>query len=245
MATIEGLKNWFFTQENPVSWRIYRGSPNGKSADGGSATADSPEQAWEKLQAHLENEDWEPGEYVTIRVYKNGKVNGPGSDVPFRPIQKVNTGGWRSGISGINQNNESYIAQQVSKEIEIYDLRRQVEDLQGELEGRQNVMERIINQVVEHPNFDPNAIVNGIGALFGNLFPKRAQVGVMGFDPAGAAAAPHTSDEQAEADRITSALQRLQAHFPEQSIGEVLTKLADFVDNNPVVAKNVLQNLFK
>lgn len=251
MPTLEGLKEWFFMQTEPgqaTAWRLYRGSQTSKQHDGGFARSEDPESAWEKLRSHLENEEWEPGEYVTIRIYKNGNgnLNGGGSDMVYRPISKTNFS--RSGIAGINGgNDQAYIAAQVQKEIEIYDLRRQVQDLEQAMEDRQNIGERILNTIVEHPSFDPNALINGIGALLSNLMPKRANVGVTGFDeqPAAAGSRRQPSEAADQAERISSALTRLQAHFPDQPIENLLEKLADFVDTNPVVAKNVLQNILQ
>lgn len=245
MPTLEGLKEWFFLQTEegkPCGWRLYRGSPGNKNNDGGSAHSASPEEGWEKLKTHLEYEEWEPGEYVTIRVYRNGNTNGAGSDIVYRPIPK-NSYSSRpgiAGIGGISGDPQAYIAQQVSKEIEIYDLRRQVQDLEQALNEKSSVVDRVINTVVEHPNFDPNALINGIGSILMNLIPQRANVGVQGFGQP----APPPTGETNQADRIAESLERLQAHFPETPIDVLLQKLADFVDSNPTVAKNVLLNLF-
>jgi hypothetical protein len=247
MPTLDGLKEWFFLQTKdgqPCGWRLFRGSNTNKNYDGGSAESENPEIGWEKLRAHLEAEEWEPGEQVTIRVYGNGKLNGGGSDIIYRPISRHQARVGIAGIGGgmIGGDPQVYIAQQVSKEIELYDLRRQVQDLEQALNEKSSVVDRVINTVVEHPNFDPNALVNGIGSLLMNLIPQRANVGVQGF---GQPTAPHTGEHSAQADRIAGALNRLQAHFPELPIETLLEKLADFVDSNPTVAKNVLTNLFK
>jgi len=245
MPTLEGLEKWFFLQAEegkPCGWRLYRGHRTDKTHDGGSASSDTAEQSWEKLRSHLENEEWEPGEFVTIRVYKNGNTNGAGADIIYRPVPKNSySRPGIAGIGGISGDPQAYIAQQVTKEIEIYDLRRQVQDLEQALQEKSSVVDRVINTVVEHPNFDPNALINGIGSILMNLMPQRANVGVQGF---GQPSAP-TAGQSSQADRIAESLERIQAHFPETPIDVLLEKLADFADSNPTVAKNVLMNLFK
>ena len=249
MSTIEGLREWFFSQAEElqnaesVSWRIYRGHPK-NNIDGGRGTGSTAEASFQKLQGHLEMEDWEPGEFITLRIYKDNALT-KCSEVIYRPIPKSTPYGSRvAGIGGfgaIGANPEAYIAEKVSTAMEVYDLRRQVQDLQAEIEHRQGFFERMVSTITEHPNFDPNAIVNGIAGVISNLVPKGAQVGVQGFQNA----PDHADVENEQAARITAALERLQAAFPEYSIVQLLEGLANYVDKNPILAKQLLKNVIQ
>ena len=244
-STIEAVEKWFHdnTEDGrPTSWRIWSGAPkpNHDSGKGSGATAT---EAWEVLKGHLENMVFDPGEYVTIRVYKSEAQTAGGSDIAFRPIAKNSYGGgqFQQGISGINS--QSYIAEQIDQRMTIYDLKHQVKELEDQLNEKQGVLEKAIYTITEHPNFDPNALINGIGSIIMNLLPQRARVGVTGFPQQEAAADPASQEE--ESVRIAAALERLQAHFPEMPLSKLLEDLAAFVDQNPAMAKTFLKSLSK
>jgi len=247
--TIESLEKWFMdnSDEGPGSWRIWTGSPK-QNYDSGMGKGESREQTWNLLKSHIENMVFDPGEYLTVRLYKNPNGQGGGSDITFRPVPKQAAfGGGSPGIGGIGGiNAQSYIAEQIDQRMTIYDLRHQVEELRQELDQKQGFLERVVATVTEHPNFDPNALINGIGSIIANLIPKRAQVGVTGFSNQAtgtdAAADPGTEEESA---RIAAALERLAANFPEIPLSKLLEDLANFVDQNPGMAKTFLQNLSK
>lgn len=244
-STLEAVEKWFFdnTEEGrSASWRIWTGAPK-PNHDSGKGSGSSATEAWNMLKGHLEGMVFEPGEFVTIRVYKSEAQQAGGSDMAYRPISKNVYGGgqMQQGIGGINSS--AYIAEQISKEMTIYDLKHQVKELEDQINEKQGFVERMVATITEHPNFDPNALINGIGSIIMNLLPKRAQVGVTGFPGQGSAADPAGQEE--ESARIAAALERLQAHFPEMPLSKLLEDLAAFVDQNPAMAKTFLINLSK
>lgn len=241
-STIEAVEKWFLDnteEDRGTSWRIWAGAakPNHDSGRGSGKTA---EEAWNTLKGYLENMVFDPGEYITIRVYKNETASAGGSDMVFRPIPKNNYGGGQQqGIGGIGS--QAYIAEQIGKEMTIYDLKHQVRELEAQINEKQGFLERAIAAITEHPNFDPNTLITGIGSIIMNLIPKRAQVGVSGFPQS----APSADQEEQESARIAAALERLQAHFPEMPLSQLLEDLAAFVDQNPGMAKTFLKSLAK
>lgn len=244
---LEDLGKWFMDNapegRESINWKIFNGRP-GKNMDAGRGFGKTQEEAWATLHGTLENMIWEPGEYVTVWVYSGSNFNGARSETVYRPIPKMAYAGGSQqspGIGGINS--QAYISEQISKEMTIYDLKRQVEDLNAALNEKQNIFDRVINTIVEHPNFDPNALIQGIGNIVMNLMPKRAQVGVQGFQQA--TAADPAAVNQEEAGRIAAALERLQMQFPEIPLSRLLEGLAGWVEQNPAMARGLLQNILK
>jgi len=118
-------------------------------------------------------------------------------------------------------------------------LQQQIEELRAEIEAKKNPIEEIARQLLD----------SGIAAQVIQGFAAKA-LGVSGM-PLGAQfqgqtvqdAEPESNYSPEQVQDIESALARLAGHFPR--LDGVLNRLADFVDENPDMARQFLNNLGK
>ena len=243
----EDLREWFFDNKMP-RWVIAHGDIKHRQylADQEDGLMEM-EDSWAKMEDVLTRIAKNGGTF-TIKVNKGG--NG-GYTVYFKMAQqgaenRVN--GVQSGYPYVGANVDSYIREKLDSQLTIYDLKRKLEDAEMEKQAQSGFWDKIMDRLTESDNFDVlvEKAVNAIsGIAMALLMPKPAgaTVGISGFQPGATSQAPasdQVDDEMTEhAEAIGQALTRLQAQFPDTSIDVLLTKLANYVESNPSVAKNL------
>lgn len=248
ISNFDDLRTWFMDAGTP-KFTIAHGNnfDSRRYAFSQTDAGMEVEDAYELLEQRLRLLGSNGGTFVVNLPTKNGG-NG------WKTLVKL-PGGDKAGIGGVGGNSfigdktvESYIAEKINDKMENFELRRKVEDLEAELETQGSFLERIVNRITEHPNFDPTQVadklINGIGAIFST---NKASVGLSGF-PAGSDRPEQpasNSDIDDHGQRIAHALGRLADAFPEHDLGDLLTGLADYIENNPGMAQMLLGQIMK
>jgi len=214
-------RRYIYTQDDPgidveESWNILRDKLGMFAKNGGTFTV--------KLPTKNGGNGWTTL-FKLPRV--EGAINGMG-------------GSYMGGGIGV----EAYIAEKISDKLENFELRRKVEDLQAEIESQGSFLERIVNRITEHPNFDPTAMADKlIGAISGIVSAMGAKggpaVSMSGFQET-AQDAPTAGEDIGE--RIGAALGRISQAFPDINMAELLEGLAAYVEQNPQMARMLLVN---
>jgi hypothetical protein len=240
IQTFEDLEKWFMQIGN-TKWTIFRGDPVKRNYVYQQSDAEMQiEESWELLREMLEMNAVN-GHYFNILV-DNGSSRG--FRVYFSMPQQTGRSTSSSGIGSIPGvgSTQDYINGQIEQKMRIYDLQRQVEDLQAAEEAKLNWTDRIIDAVVNHPNFDPNVLVQIGSSFIGALMPKApagASVGISGFEKQAAQQAP--TQAEYDAQRIASALDQIQSALPDVEIHDFMDALAVMVTNNPAMARQLFQ----
>ncbi|MCB0707427.1 MAG: hypothetical protein KDC34_19055 [Saprospiraceae bacterium] len=238
----QDLEKWF-RQANSNRWSITRGQRSSKQYI---MLQDSEEMdlddSWELMREILEM-NAHGGGMFNIFVRTGARNTGFNTNFSLRDNQQVaGVGGVGGRVGGVGLSPNSYIDQQIDQRMRIYDLERSLEDARAELNAEQSPIERLINGIIEHENFDPNTLIQTIGPAIGALFGKRrVPVSMAGFPGEGAAKQPEeTTDDDQEA-RLGSALQRLQTHFPD--LVSFMEDLANYADKNPAMVQTLYANM--
>ena len=244
----QDLQDWFMDANVPkftlahgdISSRRYIYSQDDPAID--------VEEAWEILQTKLGMFSKNGGTFTVKLPTKNG---GNGWTTLFKlPRQEAGVGGIGGGAF-IGGNVEQYIAEKISDKLENFELRRKVEDLEAQMTAQGSFMERIVNRITEHPNFDPVALadklVTAVSGIITAVSVKNGgpSVGLSGFAPAySGPTARQAANESTEevSERIAGALGRIATIFPDINLADLLDGLADYVEKNPEMARMLLIN---
>jgi len=208
------------------------------------------EEAWNLLEERLR---LFAGNGGTFSVHLPTKSGGNGWTMLFRLPQEQTGAAAMNGVGNAGMyggNVNSYIAEKISDKLEVYELRRKVQDLENEIDNQGSWLERLFNRLSEHPNFDPTALtekaIDTIGAIFAQMAPKNASsVSLSGFPSAsstGAAEVREATDEeiQAQGERIGEALQRVATLLPDIDVAALLEGLANYIEKNPQMARMII-----
>lgn len=257
ISDFEALREWFM-EAKTSKFTIAHGSDfsSRRYAFNQDDALMEQEDAWDLLEEKLRLLGANGGSFVINLPTKNG---GNGWKMVFK-LASPASGDRRAGIGNTGSGTyigekrvEDYIAEKINDKMENFELRRRVEDLEAEIESQGSFVERLVNRITEHPNFDPTALadklVAGIGAILGN---KSASVGLSGF-PAGSQPekpvgqqSPRTEEElEATGQAIGEALERIAMAFPDLDLGELLTGLAAYIEENPSMARMLVNQILK
>ena len=204
------------------------------------------DEAWNVLEDKLKVFAKNGGTFTVKLPTKNG---GNGWSTLFKlPRQEAGVGGIGNSFIGAG-GVEAYIAEKISDKLENFELRRKVEDLEAEMHSQGSFLERIVNKITEHPNFDPAAIADKLftavsGIVTAMSAKNGASVGLSGFGEAPTGTSPHTGSATAEelSQRIGMALERIANTFPDINMADLLEGLAGYVEKNPDMARMLLIN---
>lgn len=240
------LENWFMDANVP-KFTLAHGDLSSRRYI---YTQDDPgvevEEAWEMLREKLAMFAKNGGTFTVKLPTKNG---GNGWTTLFKLPRTENAG--MNGLGGgayVGGNVEAYIAEKISDKLENFELRRKVEDLEAEMANQGSLLERIVNRITEHPNFDPTALadklLNAVAGIVGAMGAKKGpSVSMSGFPgDAQAAATAAATDETEMSERLSIALGRIAQTFPDINLAELLEGLALYVEKNPEMARMLLIN---
>lgn len=240
MTSMESIRTWWEADPERPYFSLYRGTRGTKPSDIiiRNDTLGELEPAWEMLEQMLTINSGEGGEFTILRTDK------PKSNYGMKGVVVLSHATATPAIAGIpgmpfigaGHNIQTYIAGEIEKEREKWDLAKKVEDLEAAINAGQqgSWLDRIGEKIIEGDTL--NNLVNLIVAKLMPQAPKASHVAVSGAP--GAA----TDDQfQYDTERIASALERIRAHFPD--VHGTLDRLADFIDRNPEMAKNLFNQM--
>lgn len=224
MAEIEGYNTWVLYHGHVM--RAGPGSVNAKQYDEDKTV----EESWELLKDWIESQS-ESGGNFTIYMARPGGGGRPGPRA-FYTAAKPGV----NGIAGIG-NVDNYISEKIENFKSQFMLQQEIEALREEMRSKRNVGERLLEQLMES---------GVVSQLIAGLAAKQFGISGMGQ----AQEIPYT-DAQADTEqqqyspaqvqRLETSIARLAKHFPRLDV--TLSGLADFVEDNPEMAKNFMQNL--
>lgn len=219
-TSIEDLKEWFdytVQKTGTNNWILYHGhimkSHNSTAKAAEQREGDlSDDESFEILQRFIEAQSKAGGTFTIL-------------------IPEQNKTGSRTFLS-INNNSPSmggvYGPDYVSKEIEQFKtqfmLQQEIEALRAQMNERQNPLEKIVEQLME----------SGVVGQIIQGFAQKA----MGLPTVNGNGLSDTEYQSANVGGIESSLQRIANVFPNLDIA--LKKLADFVESNPEMARQLL-----
>lgn len=219
LNSLNALRDWFETasEQNTTNWVLYHGHQ--MKAQHGAKNAEQKdslafEESWQVLEAILHPQVTSGGNFTLYVLSKNGN---PGP----RAFLSVPSG-TQPGMNGINS--ASYIEKEIQNFKENYTLRQEIEALKNEIRAKQNPLELMVGQLIES-----GAAAQIVAGLIGK---------VSGISQEATIQAMPELHGNGEIGKIEAALDRIAKHFPD--LGNALEKLASFVEENPELAKNLL-----
>lgn len=194
------------------------------------------DKAWELLEEILEAHEAGGGSF---RIFVTDKpAHNFGLTTLVRLPSTTATGTQQAGIQGAYLDPEKRIQEEVDRRIEMYELKREIEDLKAAKGGAIGGMEQFREVLTEFPELRQLGYVLGL-KLMGMQSATAQPL------PAPAVAGNNEQDDNAEGydyDVLEPALDKMSAALgadPET----IISRLADFAAKNPKMAKEMLQNL--
>lgn len=243
ITSIDNLRAWWEVDNERPYWTLYRGSRNAKGADiiARNDTLDDLESSWDMLENMITINSGEGGEFTVLRTDKpKGNFGNKAVVVLSHALAPAGVGSLPGlpFVAGSPQGIQAYIAGEVEKAKESWELRKQVEDLSAMINAKQEGtgLERIFNKLLESDKI--GTILDVVLAKF--LTPAGAQASHVAVS--GAPGVQHDPDAfQYDTERVAAALERIRAHFPD--IHGTLDKLAGFIEKNPSMAKSLFNQM--
>lgn len=241
MTSIEDLRTWWEADNERPYFTLYRGTRATKASDIiiRNDTIEDLEPAWDMLEQMLTINSTEGGEFTILRADK------PKSNYGMKGVVVLSHARATPAVAGIpgmpfigaGQNIQSFIAGEIEKEREKWELSKKVDDLEAAINAKQegSLVERALNRVIDGDKLD--ALIGVLIDKF--LSPKGAHVPSHVAVSGAPGAAP--DQFQYDTERIAAALERIRAHFPD--VHGTLDRLADFIDRNPEMAKSLFNQM--
>lgn len=225
LSSINQLHDWFMANKRPY-WTLYRGFMAAKRLPSSrliSNTDDSDlDEAWEGLEDMIRKHSSGGGDF-TIAVADNPNLNNP-----YQTFLALGNDRY-SGVSGYGQGSPGFysehdVQRRIDDAIERERLRRDVEDLQDQLEAgaSEGMIGKLASAVGTNPALQ-NIAVQLLSKVVGLLEnPNKQQSESIGSRQATPGASSHQS------------LEKLQRVFG--NADEVLNTIAEFAESNPEAA---------
>lgn len=241
MTSMEAIRTWWEADRERPYFTLYRGARATKASDiiVRNDTIEDLEPAWDMLEQMLTINSSEGGEFTVLRTDK------PKSNFGMKGVVVLNHAHATPSVAGIpgmpfigaGQNIQSFIAGEIEKEREKWDLAKKVEDLEAAINAGQEggPIERFLNRLLDSPKID-----GILDVVLSKVFapPSGAQPSHVAVSGAPGAAADQF---QYDTERVAAALERIRAHFPD--IHGTMDRLADFIDRNPEMAKSLFNQM--
>lgn len=241
LTSIEAVRTWWEADDERPYFVLFRGSRSPKPVDiiVRNDSIENAADAWDYLEQMLTINSGEGGDFTILRTDKPKSNYGHRAVVVLNPSPQAAVSGLMPGMPfiGAGQNIQSYIAGEIEKEREKWDLAKKVEDLEAAINAGQEggPIERFLNRLLESPKIDGILDVVLSKVLTPAQAHQPSHVAVSG--------APGVPGDhfQYDTDRVAQALERIRAHFPD--IHGTLERLADFIDRNPEMAKSLFNQM--
>lgn len=241
LRKIDDLREWFFEMKLPY-WTLWNGFSK-ESKERAALNNDIPniEEAWDQLENHLRRKTFSGGRLTIFVTDKAGTSNGV---TEYLDLPSSTNGNAISGIPNSDpytiagKSLEVHISEQVNAKIESYEKDRKIKDLEEQLAAKYEGtgFNKILNRVAEELPVDQ--VVMALISFFTGKFAKTAISGIHAKEE-NLEENNELSEEQAVT--INTALTRIMNTFPD--IPDFLTKLADWIEKNPAMAKSLLSQI--
>lgn len=242
MTSMESIRTWWEADSERPYFSLYRGTRGTKPSDIiiRNDTLDDLDAAWEMLEQMLTINSGEGGEFTILRTDKPKSNYGMKGVVVLSQVPATPAIAGIPGMPfiGAGQSIQAFIAGEIEKEREKWDLAKKVEDLEAAINAGQEggPIERFLNRLLDSPKIDGILDVVLSKVLTPANTPQPSHVAVSGAP--GAAA---SGQFQYDTERIAASLERIRAHFPD--IHGTLDRLADFIDRNPEMARSLFNQM--
>lgn len=255
-SNISDIRETFF-EHSPKAWEMHNGKPSQRPSAGRyksliaeSDDSDDLESSWGRLESALDRVSPKGGNAM-IYFFRE-KDNDPFLSVPVSLSLKTSTRQneteeRRSRISGSpGLYGLPYdLKTAIEKERELWELKKQVEDMQGAQPG--GIWEQIGQKIISE--IDVNSLVNTIVGIVARVGAKPEnnipQFQFQAQPPPQPQAIPEhlTDDGNDEPDEIEEKaidlIESLENHMSRKELSEFLGKLKKTVDENPAVLKMI------
>lgn len=242
ITKLDDLQTWWEADQDRPYWVLYRGTRGGKGADiiQRNDVIDDIAESWDTLATAITINSHQGGEFTINRADKPRANYGNKAVVVLSQAPSQASIAGYPGMPFIGGGNDiqSYIAGEIEKEREKWDLAKKVEDLEAAINAGQEggPIERFLNKLMESPKIDGILDVVLSKVLAPGQAPQASHVAVSG-----APGAQASEQFMYDTERVAGALERIRAHFP--NIHETLDQLADFIERNPEMAKNLFKQM--
>lgn len=226
-SNIEDLEEWFKAKDC-AHWilyygHVYRGGSGHRTAE--QKEDISLEDSWELLERMIKAQSGSGGDFT---IYVPNKSRNQGDRAFYKDSQGL------ANSKGIGMPAE-YVNKQVEQYKREIDLKNTIEGLEADLHEKEkpNPLNRIAEKFLEHPNFDKmlEMLIVGISGKLAGVEPSQMN--------------NHTQEEgevqgerQPDVQKIEQGLMRINQVFPD--IENFITGVANFVENNPDTAKQIV-----
>lgn len=248
ISTLENLERWFEMNNSGAEPRpyftIYRGfeSKPDRIIYRNMEISDS-EKAWELMEDVLAAHSDAGGTFRVFITNKPGFNVGMTTTVKLpnpNPMAAVAGIGNVAGAWGIYGDPKTMIEAEVTRRQEVYELRREMEDLRADKDARIGAIDRFLENLVERP--EVYQLVQHLGLrLLSNLPAAPTAQPQPQPQPAAVQGVQMTDDEGFDYDRIEPALDKLRRVFPDTET--TLEKLAAWASANPEMANSLMQQM--
>jgi hypothetical protein len=241
LRKIDDLREWFFEMKMPF-WSLWNGfSKEIKERAAYNNDISNLEESWDQLENHLRRKTSTGGRVTIFITEKFGSPNGV---TEYLELQSTSNGNAIAGIPNADpytiagKSLEVHISEQVNAKIESYEKDRKIKDLEEQLAAKNegSGLNKILNRVADELPVDQ--VVMALISFFTGKIATTAISGIHAKDE-NLEETNELSDEQALI--INNALTRIMNTFPD--IPDFLTKLADWIEKNPAMAKSLLSKI--
>lgn len=233
ITNFDDLEAWFEQSKGDVIWVLKHGFDT-RSRHYAAENKDPDvtlEQSFDMLKTTLER--FNGGRFT---IYKNSGGKSGGYHAFFQLNAGHQPGINGAGIAGIygGKSIDQHIAEQLDTRMEIYDLRRENEELRAAQDAKLSIGDRLLEQFMNHPNFDPNTAIAAIGGIINRFMGPRPTGVVHGTAGQPPQTNPKTTEESYyDMEKLAQAFSMLEKALPEGvELENALLDLGAYAANN-------------
>jgi hypothetical protein len=244
LRTVQDVKEWFYEMKMP-SWSIWNGfTKETKERAAFNDDISDLDASWDQLENHLKRKVSSGGRLTIYVCPKYGNPNGVTEylDLPGTGVNAIQGLPVHDPYSIAGKPIDAYIAEQVNSKIDDFKKDQKIAELEAALEAKNegSGLAKLGNKLIEELPID-QLVMAAINYFMGNKQPSAAISGISVKDDQqnNHSEEMELTDEQAAT--INEALGRIMMTFPD--IPGFLTKLAQWIEKNPDMAKNLLSQI--
>jgi len=201
------------------------------------------DKAWELMEDVLSAHSDAGGTFRVFITNKPGFNVGMTTTVKLpnpNPMAAVAGIGSVQGAWGIYGDPKSMIDAELERRMELYELKREVEDMRANRDASVGALNKFFETLVERPEL--YQLVQHVGIRLMNAIPAMQNTRPPVQQPAAVQGVQMSDHEEGyDYDRIEPALDRLRTVFPDAET--TLEQLASWASTNPEMANSLMQNL--
>jgi hypothetical protein len=250
LRRIEDLREWFLQMNMPF-WSLWNGfTKETKYRAAYNDDVSDINESLEVLESHLRRKTASGGK---VTIFVTDKFGSPNGATEYLELMGANN--TSNGIAGLPGGDpyqiagkpmDVYIAEQVNSKLVDYKKDKKIEELEAALaekNGGNTFFQKIGNRIAEELPVDKLPIDQLIMAAISYFTGTKQTVAISGVHPKDETQQEQDGVELSEeqAQIINTALGSIMMTFPD--IPDFLTRLAKWIKENPVMAKNLLNQI--